>query len=105
MAIDPAFCQHTNLKKSARIETISVPELGIEQLFLRVRVYCADCRAALVPRTQQCGFSTDEVGTIGEELLVPLDYPEVEVADLDDEEEPAPDRLGSQARSGKEALH
>lgn len=103
MRTDPAFCTHAEIKKSTKIETISVPELGIEQLVLRIRVYCKDCKAEFVPKTIQCGFSTEEVGALGNELIVPLEYPQVE-EDEEPEGEPAT-RAMDEERPPKEHLH
>lgn len=84
--MDPAICPHTEIKKSAKIETISVPELGIEQLFLRVRVFCKDCKSPFVPKTLLGGFSTEEVGVVDDELFVPLEYPLAEEFDASEME-------------------
>jgi len=75
MKIDPAFCNHTNIGKSAKVETISVPELQLEQLVLKVRIFCKDCKEAFIPKTMNGGFSTDEIGVVGEEVIIPLEYP------------------------------
>ncbi len=107
MRMDPALCRHTSVKKSARVETVSVPELGIEQLCLRVRVYCGDCREAFTPKTMLCGFSTEEIGVVGDELFVPLEPPvwdEVEVSE--DDVDPARAAAGTPlAARNKEHLH
>ena len=78
MKIDPSFCTHTNLKKTVKAETFNVPELGVEQLCLRIRVYCGDCKSSFVFRTVNEGFSTHEIGVVGDELIVPLDYPHLD---------------------------
>jgi len=75
MKVDPALCKHADIRRTARVETLSVPQLSIEQLFLRVKVTCRDCGAAFVPRTALSGFSTDDVGVVDDEVLVPLDRP------------------------------
>lgn len=85
MKIDPAFCNHTNIGKSAKIETISVPELQLEQLVLKVRIFCKDCKEAFVPKTMNGGFSTDEIGVVGEEVIIPLEYPNEDEESVSDE--------------------
>ena len=85
MKIDPAFCQHTNIAKSAKIETVSVPELEIEQLVIRIKVYCRDCKEAFVPKTMREGFSTDEIGVVGDEIFIPLEYPMSDEMEASDE--------------------
>lgn len=82
MKIDPAFCIHTNLKKSVRVETVNIPELGIEQLCLRIKVYCGDCKSSFIIKTANEGFSTNEVGVVCDELFVPLELPQVDELDV-----------------------
>ena len=72
MKTDPAFCQHVNVKKSVKLETISVPELGIEQLVIRVKAYCGDCKEAFIPKSMSEGFSTNEISVMDNEVLIPL---------------------------------
>jgi len=86
MKIDPAFCQHTKIKRTAKVETLSVPELGIEQLVIRVKVYCGDCKESFIPKTMNEGFSTGEVSAVDNEVFIPLEHPqieEIEYPDLD----------------------
>ena len=106
MKTDPSFCDHTNIGKSSRVETVSMPELGLEQLILRIRVYCRDCKEAFIPKTMKEGFSTDDVGVVGDELLVPLAYPMDEDMDVPDEvlHPSEKDKEGSD-RPAKEHLH
>lgn len=85
MKIDPAFCHHTNIAKSAKIETVSIPELELEQLVIRIKVYCRDCKEAFAPKTMNQGFSTDEIGVVGEEIFIPLEYPLAEETEASDE--------------------
>jgi hypothetical protein len=92
MKIDPEYCTHTNLKKSVRVETVNVPELGIEQLCLKIRVYCGDCKSPYIIKTQNQGFSTDDIGVVGDELIVPLEYPQPE-EDVDTDSEIDPSEL------------
>lgn len=87
MKIDPAFCQHTNVKKSVKLETMSVPELGIEQLVIRVKAYCGDCKETFIPKTMAEGFSTSEIGVLDNEVFIPLEYP------IEDLEEPEMDPI------------
>lgn len=104
MRRDPALCPHAKISKSARIETLSVPQLGIEGLFLRVRVFCADCKEPFLPRTLHYGFSTEELGQVGEELLVPLDYPQADDSD-EPEDAPGPSGVLPEGHPPKDQLH
>lgn len=106
MKIDPSFCNHTNVGRSVKVDTISVPELGIEQLVLRIKVYCRDCREAFIPKTMNEGFSTSEVGVVGEELLVPLEYPQEAELEVPDEALLSVDKDGEDpGRPNKDLLH
>jgi hypothetical protein len=87
MKLDPVFCDHADIKKVVKLDTILIPELGIEQLVLRIRVYCKSCKENFIPKTMQSGFSTDEVGVVGEELFVPLEPPMVEDLDVSEGEQ------------------
>ncbi len=106
MKVDPSFCDHTNIGRSARVETVSVPELQLEQLVLRIRVYCRDCKEAFLPKTMKEGFSTDDVGVVGDELLVPLAYPMAEDAEVPDEVLHTQNQDDKEAKApSKEFLH
>jgi len=85
MKIDKAFCNHTNIGKSTKIETVSVPELQLEQLVLKVKIYCKDCKEAFIPKTMNGGFSTDEIGVVGDEVIIPLEYPQADEESVSDE--------------------
>jgi hypothetical protein len=105
MKTDPAFCNHTNIKRSSKLETLSVPELGIEQLVIKVKVFCGDCKEAFIPKTMNEGFSTNEVGVVDNEIIIPLAYPiedEIELPEMDAVEQKQDEML--QARN-KEFLH
>ena len=104
MKIDPALCEHANVGRTAKIETISVPELGIEQLCLRVRVFCKDCREAFTPKTMSLGFSTEEIGVVGDELFVPLEEPHAD-EESDTDEAPATSERPWEEHPSKEHLH
>jgi hypothetical protein len=102
MKIDPAFCNHTNIGKSAKIETVSVPELQLEQLVLKVRIFCKDCKEAFVPKTMNGGFSTDEIGVVGEEVIIPLEYPNESEESVSEEVQMTVDK---EEMPSKEYLH
>jgi hypothetical protein len=76
MRKDPALCHHHEIGKSAKIETVSVPELNMEQLVLRVKVFCKSCKEPFVIKTMADGFSTSEIGLVGDELFIPLETPQ-----------------------------
>ena len=82
MTIDPTFCALTPIQQSVKVETVSSPELGFEQLCLRVKAYCGDCKEAFVPLTSTAGFSTSEIGVIDSEVFIPLEYPIVDEIDV-----------------------
>ncbi len=106
MPADPSLCEHANIGRSVRVETISIPELQIEQLVLRVRAYCRDCKEAFVPKTMAGGFSTEEIGVIGDEVFVPLAYPQADEIEASDEAPRRPERAtAANARPPKEFLH
>lgn len=106
MKIDPAYCIHSNIGKSVKIETISIPELGIEQLVLRVRVFCKDCKEAFMPKTMNEGFSTGEIGIVGDELFVPLVEPQVDDLNVPDEVQMHADKAEKDSKPPpKEFLH
>lgn len=97
MKTDPTLCSHANIKKSVKIDTISVPELGIEQLVIRVKAYCGDCKEAFIPKTLTESFSTGEIGVLDNEVIVPLAYPqemaeEVHVEEIEQNEVPLQNR-------------
>lgn len=106
MAKDPALCRHSQIGKSARVDKVTVPELGLDQLVLRVRVFCRDCKEPFIMKTMADGFSTDEIGLVDGDLIVPLEYP------LDEEDdEPSMERTTQGAipvtnpRPTKDDLH
>ena len=84
MKIDPSFCIHSNIKKSVKTDTLSVPELGLEQLVLQVRVFCGDCKSSFVFKSVPEGFSTNHAAVVGDTLIIPLELPPSE--DLSDTE-------------------
>lgn len=105
MKTDPAFCNHTNIKRAAKIETLSVPEIGIEQLVLRVKVFCGDCKENFIPKSMNEGFSTGEISVVDNEVFIPLAYPveeEIELPDMDVVEQKQDEMLQSR---NKEFLH
>ena len=105
MKTDPAFCSHTNIKRSAKVETVSVPELGIEQLVIRVKVFCGDCKEAFIPKTMNEGFSTGEISVVDGEVFIPLEHPtdnEIELPEMDAVEMQQEEILQSR---NKEFLH
>jgi len=105
MRQDPALCPHHEIGKSAKIETLSVPELGIEQLVLRIKVFCRACKEPFVIKTLSDGFSTSEIGLVGDELLVPLEKPYREETDESDMERHPLDCSAGPPRAAKEQLH
>ena len=105
MRQDPALCKHDEIRKRVTVETINVPELGIEQLVLRIKVWCRACREPFVIKTMRDGFSTDEIGLVGSELFVPLEQPYLEETDASDEEQLTSGRPESDPRPPKEQLH
>lgn len=78
MKQDPALCRHGQISKSVSVDKITVPELGIEQLVLKVKAYCKHCKQPFVMKTGAAGFSTEEIGWLDDELIIPLEYPEDE---------------------------
>ena len=106
MKIDPSFCNHTNIGKSIKIDTVSVPELCLEQLVIRIKVYCRDCKEAFIPKTMSEGFSTSEIGVVGDELFVPLEYPQETDLEVPDEALMASEKdVESIGRQDKDHLH
>jgi hypothetical protein len=105
MRVDPAFCQHNEIGKSTKIETVSVPELGIEQLVLKVRIFCKGCKEPFIVKTMSDGFSTDEIGLVGGELIVPLERPQVDDLDESDVEQLPSELPADEPRPSKEHLH
>jgi len=66
---------------------MSVPELGIEQLVLRIKVFCRECKEPFIMKTMVDGFSTSEIGLVGDELFVPLEHPQSDYLDETDSEQ------------------
>jgi hypothetical protein len=105
MRLDPALCEHKKIRKFARIELITVPELEMGQLVLRIKVSCASCKGVFGFRVQNAGFSTEEPTTLGDELLVPLEPPSTDETD-ETEGEPLPSEgTSDEVRPPKEPLH
>ena len=103
MKLDPAHCHHKDIQKSVKLETVSVPELEIEQLVLRIRIRCKSCGEPFVPKTMALGFSTEEVGLVGDDLLIPLEYPQAEETDEPEGEQLTPEM--EEERPPKAYLH
>lgn len=105
MKQDPALCRHSQISKSARVDKITVPELGVEQLVLKVRVYCKHCKEPFVMKTLADGFSTDEIGWLDGELIIPIDYP-IEPEDEETvEHAPLSEHVPHTQRPDKSSLH
>ena len=66
MKIDTVYCDHIDIGRTTKLETSTVPELQIEQLVLRVRVYCKDC-CSPIPKTIAFGFSTAEARVVSDD--------------------------------------
>lgn len=105
MKQDPALCLHNEIGKSAKVETITIPELGIQQLVLKVKVFCRACKESFIFKTYADGFSTSEIGLVGDELFIPLEQPQVELFDGTDIEPLTQAPSQDLSRSLKEKLH
>lgn len=104
MRKDPALCHHHEIGKSVKIETMSIPELNMEQLVLRIKVFCKSCKEPFVIKTMVDGFSTSEIGLIGDELFVPLETPQQYDLDVSDDEQ-HPQDLSDEPLPPKAHLH
>jgi hypothetical protein len=105
MRPDPVFCKHLEVGKSIKVETISIPELGVEQLVMKVKIFCKSCKELFIVKTMNDGFSTDEIGLVGGELIIPLERPQTDDLDETDMEQLTSDRPENEPKPSKEHLH
>jgi hypothetical protein len=104
MKQDPALCRHGQISKSVKIDKITIPELDIEQLVLKVRAYCKHCKEPFVMKTIATGFSTEEIGWLDGELIIPIDYPVPEDEITIDPAAPE-ELIKTSTRQSKDDLH